>query len=154
MKRITVLLVDDHALVRQGLRILLAVEEDIKVVGEAENGQEAVQMVKKYRPEIVVMDVAMPVLNGFEAAQQILKAFPLTKVIILSAHSDEAYVKQVKALGLAGYMIKQSSSQILAKAIREVHKGNIFFDPSIPKHIQERYHKASDRGVLEKKNVI
>jgi len=141
MKRISVLLVDDNKLLRHGLGLLLSYEDDMEVVGEAEDGQIAVQFVKKHRPEVVIMDVAMPILNGFEATQQILKSFPTTKIIILSAHSDDAYVEQLMALGAAGYLVKQTSSQILAKAIREVHDGKIFFDSSASKHIQERYQK-------------
>src|SRR3954471_2352322 len=102
MKPITVLLVDDHEIVREGFRLLLGHEPDIKVLGEAATGRQAVQMTRKLRPDVVVMDIAMPLLNGLEATRQIRKDFPETKVIILSAHSDDAYVEQVAALGGAG----------------------------------------------------
>src|SRR5271169_960403 len=88
MKRIAVLLAEDHAIVRQGLRLLVEADGDIEIVGEAKTGREAVQLTRELRPEIVVMDIAMPLLNGLEATRQILKAFPGTKILILSAHSD------------------------------------------------------------------
>ena len=131
MKPITVLLAEDHRVVREGFRSLLEHETDIEVVGEAETGRQAVQLTRKDRPDVVVMDIAMPLLNGLEATRQIRKDFPATKVLILSAHSDEAYVEQVMALGAAGFLLKQTSSHILATAIREVQKGNTFFTPAI-----------------------
>ncbi len=105
-KRITVLLAEDHTVVREGLRTLLEAEGDIKVVGEAATGRQAVALARRFRPAVVVMDLAMPVLNGLEATRQILKSLPGTRVLILSAHSDDAYVEQVTALGAAGYLIK------------------------------------------------
>src|SRR6476661_9266317 len=138
MKRITVLLAEDHRIVREGFRSLLEHERDIEVVGEAETGRQAVQLTRKLRPQVVVMDIAMPRLNGLEATRQLLKAVPATKVLILSAHSDDAYVEQVALLGAAGFLLKQTSSDVLATAIREVQKGNRFFSPSISKRIQDR----------------
>src|SRR6267142_1385656 len=136
VKRITVLLAEDHQIVREGFRSLLEHELDIEVVGEAETGRQAVQLTRKLRPAVVVMDIAMPLLNGLEATRQIRKDFPDTKVLILSAHSDDAYVEQVAGLGAAGFLLKQTSSHILAKAIRAVQKGHTFFSPSISKHLQ------------------
>lgn len=133
MKPITVLLAEDHQIVREGFRSLLAHESDIEVVGEAANGREAVRLTRKLRPAVVVMDIAMPLLNGLEATRQIRKCFPETKVLILSAHSDEIYVEQASLLGAAGFLLKQASSHVLANAIREVHKGNTFFNPPVPK---------------------
>jgi DNA-binding NarL/FixJ family response regulator len=130
MKSITVLLAEDHMIVREGLRSLLQAEAGIEVVGEAQTGRQAVQLTKELRPAVVVMDIAMPLLNGLEATRQILKAVPATKVLILSAHNDDAYVEQVIALGAAGYLLKQTSLEDLSKAIREAHKGNKFFSPS------------------------
>src|SRR6185436_12567195 len=122
MKRITVLLADDHRVVREGFRSLLKHEPDLEVVGEAETGREAVQLTRKLRPEVIVMDIAMPLLNGLEATRQIRKDVPGTKVLILSAHSDDAYVEQVMDLGAVGFLLKQASAHNLATAIREVQK--------------------------------
>src|ERR1035437_6331015 len=131
MKKITVLLAEDHMIVREGFRKMLELEKDIQVVGEAQNGRQAVALAKKLHPAVVLMDVAMPLLNGLEATRQVLKAFPATKVLILSAHSDSEYVEQVVKAGALGYLVKQSSGDVLAKAIRELHQGKTFFAPSI-----------------------
>ncbi len=152
MKRITVLLAEDHTIVRQGLRLLIEADGDIEIVGEAKTGREAVQMTGDLRPEVVVMDIAMPLLNGIEAARQILKAFPATKVLILSAHSDPEYVEQVVKAGALGYLVKQSSGEVVAKAIRELHKGKTFFTPSIAKHLKDEYQKSPDGVGLRKKS--
>src|SRR3989441_7701146 len=153
MKQITVLLAEDHQIVREGFRSLLEHEDDIEVVGEAETGRQAVAMVKKLRPAVVVMDIAMPLLNGLEATRQIRKDCPETKVLILSAHSDDAYVEQVTELGAAGFLLKQTSSHVLAQAIREVQKGNTFFSPSISKRVRDRSQKSiGPEGNFKKKN--
>jgi len=152
MNRISVLLAEDHAIVRQGLRLLVEADGDIEIVGEAKTGREAVQMTSDLRPEIVVMDIAMPLLNGLEATRQILKAFPTTKILILSAHSDPEYVEQVVKAGALGYLIKQSSGDVLAQAIRELNKGKTFFTPSIAKYLKEQYQKSSDGVGLRKRN--
>jgi DNA-binding NarL/FixJ family response regulator len=146
MKRITVLIVEDHAIVREGLRSLLELGGDFEVVGEAATGREAVDLVKKLRPAVVVMDVAMPVLNGFEATQQIMLAAAGTKVLVLSAHSDEEYVEHMAAIGASGYMVKQNSGQLLIHAIREVANGRPYFDPSISKRLRERQRKSRENG--------
>jgi DNA-binding NarL/FixJ family response regulator len=151
MKKITVLLADDHLIVREGFRSLLKSEADIELVGEAGTGRQAVQLAKKLRPDVTVMDIAMPQLNGLEAARQIMESIPTTKVIILSAHSDDAYIEQATTAGAMGYLIKQTSSGDLCKAIREVHKGNTFFSPSIDKQLKHQYEKSSQRVGLTKK---
>ena len=150
-KRITVLLAEDHEIVRQGLRKLLEAESDLEVVGEAATGRQAVALTKKLHPDVVVMDIAMPRLNGLEATRQIRQAFPETKVLVLSAHSDDAYVEEATAVGAAGFLLKQTSSHVLATAIRQVQKGNTFFSPSIAKQHREHYQKSSDRAGLVKK---
>jgi DNA-binding NarL/FixJ family response regulator len=146
MKPITVLLAEDHQIVREGLQSLLKHEGDIEVVGEAETGREAVQLTRKLRPDVVVMDIAMPLLNGLEATRQIRKDFPATRVLILSAHSDEAYVEQVIELGAAGFLLKQTSAHDLSTAIREVQKGKTFFSQSISKRVLERSKQSLNRG--------
>ncbi len=150
MKRITVLLAEDHMIVREGFRKLLESEEDIEVVGEAQTGRQAVELTRKLRPAVVVMDIAMPLLNGLEATRQIRKTFPGTKVVILSAHSDDAYVEQAIAIGAVGFLFKQTSSHDLANAIREVQKGNTFFSPSIAKRLHDQKMPAGS-GALRKK---
>jgi DNA-binding NarL/FixJ family response regulator len=107
--------------------MLLEAQKDIVVIAEARNGREAIELVGKHRPDVAVIDIAMPLLNGFEAARQMIKNFPATKILILSAHDDDEYIDRMIAIGVAGYLIKQSSAEILSEAIREVKKGNIFF---------------------------
>lgn len=131
MKKITVLLVDDHILMREGLCSLLEDETDIKVVGQAKNGAEAVDKARRLHPDVVVMDIAMPTLNGVEATRQILDKVPGSRVLILSAFSNPACIGQVLALGATGYLEKTTSVQMLAHAIRKVCKGELFLDPAI-----------------------
>jgi len=145
-KQITVLIADDHVIVREGLRMLLASEKDIEVIGEASNGRSAVEQMLTLKPDVIVMDIAMPQMNGLEATRQIRKERPESKIIILSAHSDDAYVAGVMALGANGYLIKQSSAHILSEAIREVQKGKAFYSPSISKRLVKRQQKSLDRN--------
>ena len=153
MKRITVLLADDHTVVRKGLRLLLEAEEDIEVVGEAENGRQAVQLAKKLRPQVVVLDVAMPLLNGLEATRQITRHVPLTKVLILSSYDDDEYVQQLTEEGAAGYLLKQTAANDLIKAIREAQKGNAFFSPSISKRLLEHCRETFTGGGRARKRA-
>ncbi len=146
MNRITVLLAEDHMIVREGLRALLKLEDDIEVVGEAENGRQAVELTRKMCPAVVVMDIAMPLLNGLEATRQILHAAPATRVLVLSAHSDDAYVERAMSLGAAGYLIKQTAAHVLPKAIREVHSGKLFFSPAVSRRYHHHEQKAKDQG--------
>src|SRR5206468_3190956 len=146
MEKITVLLADDHIVVRQGLKALLAAEEGIEIVGEADNGREAVVMTKKFLPDVVVMDIAMPVLNGLEATRQITRALPSTKVLILSSYSDDEYVQQLTEAGAAGYLVKQSAANDLIKAIREAYRGNAFFSPAIAKRLRDHCREAFVSG--------
>lgn len=144
-QRITLLLAEDHAVVREGLRRLLQAESDIDVVGEAANGRQAVGMARELRPAVVVMDIAMPGLNGLEATRQICRADSEIKVLILSAHSDDSYVERARASGAVGYLIKQTSAHFLSEAIREVQKGNTSFSPSVARQIRHRDPKSRDR---------
>jgi DNA-binding NarL/FixJ family response regulator len=151
MKRIPVVLAEDHTLVRQGLRLLIELDGDIEIVGEAKTGREAVQKATSLRPEVIVMDIAMPLLNGLQATRQILKALPATKILILSAHSDPEYIQQVLKVGAAGYLVKQSSGDIVAQAIRELKKGKTFFTPSIAKRLKADYQQSPDGKGLQKR---
>ena len=117
LKKITVLLAEDHAVVRQGLRTLLETEGHCEVVGQAQTGREAVKLAATLRPDVILMDIAMPVLNGLEATRQILAANPAAKVVILSAHSDDEYIASMTAAGAAGFLEKQTSAEILTKAM-------------------------------------
>jgi len=151
MKRITVLLVEDHTVVREGLRVLIEAFGDIEIVGEAKTGREAVRMTGELRPEVVVMDIAMPLLNGLQATRQILRASPKAKVLILSAHGDPEYVEAVVKVGAKGYLLKQSSSKVVASAIRELQKGRMFFAPSISRRLKDAYQKSPNKVGLRKK---
>ena len=151
MKPITVLLAEDHMIVREGLRVLLAADSGIKVVGEAETGRQAVQMTKRLRPAVVLMDIAMPQLNGLEATRQILKAVPATRVLILSAHNDDEYLRQVIHLDAAGYLIKQTSADLLSEAIRTIHSGQKFFSPTVAKRLRLLHLDPSNGAKVFKK---
>jgi DNA-binding NarL/FixJ family response regulator len=120
MKRITILLAEDHALVREGIRALLESEEDMLIVGEAGNGLEAVEMARTRAPQIILLDLAMPLLNGLETMQQIGQMARHTKIIVLSAHNDDAYRQRALEFGAAGYLLKQSGANLLIRTIREV----------------------------------
>lgn len=153
MKKISVLLADDHTVVRQGLRVLLEVEADIQVIGEAETGRQAVQMAKKMRPDVIVLDVAMPVLNGLEATRQIAREVHGTKILILSSYSDDEYVQQLIEAGAIGYLVKQTAANDLIKAIREAVKGNAYFSPSISRRLLEQCRAAFEGGVPVRKKA-
>ncbi len=146
MSNITVLLVDDHNIVRQGVRALLTAEGDLRVVAEAQTGREAVQLAARHRPEVVVMDLAMPQLNGCEATRQILKVLPAAKVVVLSSYGDNMHVHQAIAAGAAAYLLKQTAAGDLVKAIREVKQGNAYFSPAIASRLREQTCKALASG--------
>ena len=146
MRKIPVLLVDDHTVVRQGLRALLSAEEDMEVVGEAENGRQAVILAKKMMPEVIVMDVAMPLLNGLEATRQILKMLPSIKVLVLTSYGDDECISQLMDAGASGYLIKQTAANDLLRAIREVQRGNAFFSPAIAKRLRDQCREALTTG--------
>jgi DNA-binding NarL/FixJ family response regulator len=154
MKKITVLLAEDHMVVREGFHKMLELENDLEVVGEAQNGRQAVALAQKLRPHVVLMDIAMPQLNGLEATRQLLKILPATRVIMLSAHGDDAYVKNATDSGAAGFLLKQTSAHDVCRAIREVHQGRTFFSPSIARHFNRSNPLLSGRaGALNSKLV-
>lgn len=145
MNPITVLLADDHMIFREGLRSLLALESGITVVGEAENGREAVLRAQELRPAVVVMDIAMPLLNGLDACQKISATLPDTKVIILSAHGDDEYIEHMTEVCASGYLIKQTSAHLLARGIHTVHNGGTFYSPGVAKYLRARPVAAKDK---------
>ena len=138
-KTITIFLADDHTIVRQGLAKLLEGEPNLRVVGEAENGREAVVKVEKLKPDIVLMDIAMPMLNGIEATRQIRRICPQTKVIILSMHSHDRYISELFGLGASGYLLKSSTGTDIINAIHTALKGSTYLSPSISDKVIEDY---------------
>jgi DNA-binding NarL/FixJ family response regulator len=154
-KQITILLADDHTIVRQGLRLLIESAEDLKVVGEVENGREAVQMAKKLKPDVVVLDVVMPTLNGVEATRQITKEVPTTKILILSSYSDDERVLQLIEEGATGYLVKQTAANDLLIAIREAYKGNAYFSPTISRRLLQQCRETfANGGVVKRRGNI
>jgi DNA-binding NarL/FixJ family response regulator len=146
MKKISILLADDHTIVRQGLRSLLSAEPDMEVVTEAENGRQTVRLARQLKPDVVVMDIAMPQLNGLEATRQIIKEKISTKVLILSSYSDDELIQQLTEAGATGYLIKQTAANDLITAIREVHKGNAYYSPAISKRLFDYYRQSTLEG--------
>ena len=154
MKRITVLLAEDHTIVREGFRRMLELEDDLQIVGEAQDGRRAVALVRELRPAVVLMDIAMPLLNGLEATRQIIKAVPATKVLILSAHNDDAYVQNATESGAVGFLLKQTSAHEVCLAIREVQSGRTFFSGPVSKRLDRLRPSSPDRtGTRHKKSV-
>ncbi len=151
MPNTNVLLVDDHNVVRQGLRALLVAEGDITIIAEAQTGREAVQLAARLRPEVVVMDLAMPRLNGCEATRQIVKAVPTTKVVVLSTYSDDYHLQQALNSGAAAYLLKQTAADELIRAIREVKSGNAYFSPTIAKRVREKTTHVPNESEPEKR---
>ena len=139
MKPIRVLLADDHTLVRAGIRSLLENMEGIEVIAEAGDGREALRLVRTHRPDVVLMDIAMPGLNGLEAAARIAKKCPNVRVIILSMHVNEEYVLQALRAGAAGYMVKGADAAELEIAIRAVARGETYLSPMVSKHVVTDY---------------
>ena len=139
MSRIKLLLADDHILVRRGIMALLEKEKDIEIIGEAENGREAVKKAKQLSPDVVLMDISMPSLNGIEATYQIKKLNIDTKVLIVTMHETEEYVSKILHAGAYGYVIKNASPAELLSAIRAVHKGEYFLSPQITKKLITRF---------------
>jgi DNA-binding NarL/FixJ family response regulator len=153
MKTITVLLAEDHMIVREGFRMMLERDSDLKVVGEAQDGRQAVAMAEKLHPDVILMDIAMPRLNGLEATRQILKAHPEIRILILSAHNDDAYVNDAINSGAKGFLLKQTSASDVCEAIREVHSGNTFFSASIAKRLSRLSAHPQERVSLFRKKA-
>jgi DNA-binding NarL/FixJ family response regulator len=144
-----ILLADDHTLVRKGLRLLLEREPDFNVVAEAANGREAVDAAQQYRPDVVVMDIAMPLLNGIEATKRILADNQKLAIIILSVHSDEAYILRALKAGARGYLLKDSAEADLLTAVRAVASGKAFFSPIVSRILADDYVRQIRQQALE-----
>ena len=144
MLKAKVLLVDDHVVVRQGLKALFADEPDIEVIGEASNGREAVERLADLEPDVVLMDISMPGLNGIEATRQIQQRYPEIKVVVLSMHANEEYVFQVLQAGASGYVLKQSDSMEVLTAIRAAVAGGSFLSPPISRTVIDDYVRRAD----------
>ena len=136
---IRIVIADDHRIMRSGLRLLLEREPDLKVVGEASDGRESVEMAARLEPDVMVMDVAMPNLNGIEAARQIGTRAAAVRIAILSMHSDESYVMRALSAGARAYLLKDSAEADLIAAIRAIHEGRSFFSPAISSMLKEDY---------------
>jgi len=151
MGRLRLLLADDHTIVRQGLRKILEERPDWEVVAEAGDGREAIRQAELLRPDVAILDVAMPLLNGIEATRQITRRVPTTRILVLSMHADEAYVAQMLQAGAAGYLLKASADVDLIHAVAEVARGRSFFSPSIARAMQDdttRQH--AERGAVDR----
>jgi DNA-binding NarL/FixJ family response regulator len=148
MDSIQVLLVEDHTIVRKGLRALLECESDMRVVGEAEDGRQALEQVQQLLPDVVLMDIGMPGLNGLEATRQIKHQFPKTKVVVLTMHTNAEYVFNVLQAGASGYLIKQAATEEVIAAIRAVYHGESFLSPSISTKVIEEYLRRAGKTEL------
>lgn len=146
MKTIRILVVDDHAIVRAGLRALLEAAEEMQVIGEAENGQQAVGTAKTSRPDVVLMDLAMPLLNGMQAARHIARVAPTVRVLILSSYSDAPHLLQAVEAGVAGYVMKESAGDELLEAVRETANGGAYFSPALLNHLLKEWREGPRVG--------
>lgn len=149
MKKLRILLADDHIVMRTGLRALLERQPNLEVVGESENGRETVGLAASLRPDVVVMDVGMPVLNGIEATQTIVTQCPTVAVVILSMHADESYVMRALKAGARGYLLKDSAAADLIGAIQAISQGKSFFSPKVSRILAEDYVR-----VLKQKGAV
>jgi len=149
MRKIRILLADDHQLMRSGVRLMLEREPDLAVVGEASDGREAVSLTKSLKPEVVVMDVGMPNLNGIEAAQQMTEEDPDLAIVMVSMHSDESYVLRALKAGARGYLLKDSAQADLIKAVHAVGGGKSFFSPAVSKMLLDDYVRKLKRSGTE-----
>ena len=155
MSDIRILLADDHAVMRTGLRLVLERQPDFRVVAEASDGREAVSLAQQHKPDVVVMDIGMPNLNGIEAARQLTASVPEAPVVILSMHSDEAYVLRALKAGARGYLLKESAESDLIAAIRAVHNGKAFFSPAVSRMLVEDYvRQLQDREIEDSYELL
>jgi len=144
---IRVLIVDDHAILRDGIRTLLERQADIEVVGEASNGQDAISLVGELRPDIVLMDVAMPAMNGLEATRQISELYPDVRILILTQHDNREFITPILQAGASGYILKKSGGRELVNAIHEVHERGAFLEPTITRQLLDSYTQPSKKTI-------
>src|SRR5687768_5627115 len=151
MARLRILLADDHTVVRQGLRRVLEERPDWEVVAEAGDGREAVRQAEQHKPDVAILDVAMPLLNGIETTRQIGKRSPATRVLVLTMHADEAYVTQILQAGAVGYLLKDSADVDLIQAVAAVAQGKSFFSPAIARVMLDDYvRQLADKGITDR----
>jgi DNA-binding NarL/FixJ family response regulator len=136
---IKVVLVDDHMVLREGLKTLITAQPDMAVVGEAGEGEAALQQLELWRPDVVIMDISMPGVNGIQATEQIKRAYPEVKVLVLSVHDDTSYLRQMLTVGASGYILKHTAADALIQAIRTVAAGGLYLEPSLAEHVVGRY---------------
>ncbi len=155
MNKVRILIADDHGIVRKGLRLQLEQHEEFQVVGEAADGREAVRLAEELSPDVIIMDIAMPNLNGIQATTQLVKKNPNLGVIMLSMHSDESYLTRTLTAGAKGYLLKDSADQDLYRAVQSVSEGKPFFSPSIAKTLLEDYmRQLQQRGLQDSYDLL
>lgn len=154
MKTTTIVLADDHRIVRQGLHALLAAEADFRVVGEAGDGREALEQVKLHAPDVLVLDLMMPGLNGLEVARQLHKHTPKVGVVVLSMHDDEGFVLEALANGVSAYVLKDSNSSDLIQAVREAAAGRRYLSPPLSDRVIETYLQMAKVGTMDKHETL
>lgn len=155
MKKLKILLADDHVVMRTGLRALLERQPNLEVVGESENGREAIELVASLKPDVVVMDVGMPVLNGIEATKTIVTQHPTTAVVILSMYVDESYIMRALKAGARGYLLKDSAPADLIGAIQAVSQNKSFFSPKVSRILAEDYVRVlKQKGAVDSYDLL
>jgi DNA-binding NarL/FixJ family response regulator len=153
-KTTTIVLADDHRIVRQGLRALLAAEADFKVIGEADDGREALALVRRLNPDVLVLDLMMPGLNGLEVARQLHRQTPKVGIVVLSMHDDEGFVLEALANGASAYVLKDSNSSDLIQAVREVSAGRRYLSPPLSDRAIEAYQQRARVGTLDRHETL
>jgi DNA-binding NarL/FixJ family response regulator len=146
MAKLQIFLADDHVVVREGLKALINAQPDMIVIGEAGDGQTAWQQARECQPDVVIMDITMPGLNGVQATEQLKRACPTIKVLALSVHEDTSYLRQLLSAGAAGYILKHAAADDLIQAIRMVAAGGVYLDPTLASHVVARYVRAPARA--------
>ncbi|MFH1216772.1 MAG: response regulator transcription factor [Pseudomonadota bacterium] len=146
MEKIRVMLVDDHDVVRTGLKSLLRMDEELEIIGEASNGAEAIEKVPVLNPDVVVMDISMPVMDGMEAARRIRSLYPECKILTLTVHEDKQYFFEMLAAGAKGYITKQAAAEDLVAAIKAVATGNVYLQPALARWLLEDYQRINKSG--------